>query len=157
MEVASCPDPVVWQRYVLGLIEEAEQQALEAHLASCPACLERLGRAPAEDTLVSDPRHGLTATDELRHPAVDQVISSALDLGTTEPGAPAEAELPQAGASLDFLAPPREAGEIGWLAQFRVLRVLGRGGMGLVFLAEDTGLRRPVALKVLGPDLARRP
>jgi serine/threonine protein kinase len=41
--------------------------------------------------------------------------------------------------------------------RFRVLRLLGRGGMGEVYLSEDTGLGRHVALKVLSPSLANDP
>src|SRR5262245_15234408 len=35
------------------------------------------------------------------------------------------------------------------LDQFRIVRLLGRGGMGAVYEAEDTLLLRPVAIKVL--------
>src|SRR5262245_11701573 len=35
------------------------------------------------------------------------------------------------------------------LEQFRITGPLGRGGMGIVFAAEDTLLRRSVAIKVL--------
>jgi serine/threonine protein kinase/regulation of enolase protein 1 (concanavalin A-like superfamily) len=57
----------------------------------------------------------------------------------------------------DFLSSPRAAGELGWLAHYRVLRLLGEGGMGVVFRAEDSLLSRPVALKVIRPEIADTP
>src|SRR4051812_39938957 len=56
-----------------------------------------------------------------------------------------------------FLAPPEQPDEIGRLGPYRVLRVLGKGGMGLVLHAEDPQLRRAVALKVMLPNLAANP
>src|SRR5262245_39406246 len=43
------------------------------------------------------------------------------------------------------------------LGDFRVLRKLGQGGMGQVYLAEQISLRRNVALKILRPELAATP
>ena len=41
------------------------------------------------------------------------------------------------------------------LAGYRIEALLGRGGMSDVYLAEDSRLRRKVALKLLAPDLAK--
>ncbi len=54
----------------------------------------------------------------------------------------------------DFLAPPQEPDELGRLGHYRVLKVLGAGGMGVVFLADEPALKRKVALKAMLPGLA---
>ena len=40
------------------------------------------------------------------------------------------------------------------LGEFEILKELGRGGMGAVFMARQTVLRRLVAIKTLQPSLA---
>lgn len=41
--------------------------------------------------------------------------------------------------------------------RYSLERELGRGGMGIVYLARDVALDRPVAIKLFPPDLAARP
>ena len=60
--------------------------------------------------------------------------------------------LPQVPNRYPFLDLPREADEIGRIDQYRILRLLGAGGMGIVFEAEEMTLHRRVALKVLRAD-----
>jgi serine/threonine-protein kinase len=43
------------------------------------------------------------------------------------------------------------------LGDFQILRRLGEGGMGQVYLSEQMSLKRPVALKILKADLAANP
>jgi serine/threonine-protein kinase len=54
--------------------------------------------------------------------------------------------------------PPQETDLTGrTFGDFRVLRRLGQGGMGQVYVAEQVSLRRKVALKLLKPELASNP
>src|SRR5262249_55204538 len=56
-----------------------------------------------------------------------------------------------------FLSPPQAPDEVGRLGAYRVLRVLGPGGVGVVFAAEDVQLQRAVALKVMRGEVASNP
>ena len=63
------------------------------------------------------------------------------------PGESARSQPPAGDASAAEVEPP---GDLGRLGPYRLLRLLGEGGMGRVFLAEQTSpIRREVAVKVI--------
>jgi serine/threonine-protein kinase len=51
--------------------------------------------------------------------------------------------------------PTREALQQAVAGRFTIEREFGRGGMGIVYLARELSLDRPVAIKLLEPALAR--
>jgi serine/threonine protein kinase len=53
-----------------------------------------------------------------------------------------------------LLSPPPRPGVLATLAQYEILRILGGGGMGVVFLARDPDAARDVAIKLVKPELA---
>jgi hypothetical protein len=56
----------------------------------------------------------------------------------------------------EFFDPPMETGELGRFGPYRILDILGKGGMGQVWLAEDTRLQRRVAVKVMNERIAQK-
>jgi serine/threonine protein kinase len=50
-----------------------------------------------------------------------------------------------------------QSGDVGNLGPYRIVKELGRGGMGAVYLAVDTRLNRRLALKVMLPRFAANP
>jgi len=52
---------------------------------------------------------------------------------------------------------PQQDGSLGKLGHYKILKQLGCGGMGAVYLAQDEGLERRLALKVMLPSAASDP
>src|SRR2546423_7787902 len=82
------------------------------------------------------------------HPTRNALASTEVPLHQRTPqlGAPAGTA---AAPSCDSLPEP--------FGRYRILKRLGRGGMGTVYLAHDTQIDRPVALKVPHRDVADDP
>ncbi len=56
--------------------------------------------------------------------------------------------------ALPSFHPPTQPGDLGHLGRYRILKPLGKGGMGAVYLGFDDVLQRKIAIKVLSPKFA---
>jgi hypothetical protein len=128
--------------FQVGNLADTSVDSVAQHLESCPRC-EQLAQKLDGTT---DP-----ILNALRNtpPGPATEATKALSPRTPRLSRPPTKD----GNGFSFLTPPVEAGEIGRLANYRVLKLLDKGGMGYVFLAEDLSLHRKVALKVMKPDL----
>jgi serine/threonine-protein kinase len=127
-----------------GELSEADSLAFERHAEEgCPACGEILEQI-------------LSGTETARW---RKLLGSALaptpidNIGQATPSPLKEQTEP-----VDFPFPPSPIkGYLGQLGDYQIVRRLGGGAMGAVFLAEDMRMRRKVALKVPRPELGELP
>lgn len=130
-----CPTNHQLNAFSLGQLSNDDSDALFQHISDCDRCPSELETVEdARDSLIVSLRDPVEYANFRAEPECQLAVVKAL-------GALANSDNEQDRAEFDRL--PKTIGE------YDVLRPIGSGGMGKVFLARHTKLGREVALKVL--------
>src|SRR5262245_41881017 len=146
MPLTGCLSQEQQQQLAQGFLPADEAEAVANHLEHCPHCGDAVDLLLRTSWLVESVRAGPPpeappADDDLidrlkglaRLPLQEQTAQGALRSSSPSTLPPEE--------DWTFLAPRQQPDELGRLGTFRILGVLGQGGMGVVFRAEDTQLQ----------------
>jgi WD40 repeat protein len=154
---ATCPDVALLERLMVGQLSPADAERLGEHVLTCPHCGITMDSLHPKDQLVEAVRGLAKLPADTEVEVIDRLVERLT--GLPAPSTPPVDETANNSSGEDGirLSPALEPGEIGRLGPFRILRLLGAGGMGRVYLAEDVRLKRSVALKVMKADLAANP
>ncbi len=155
MTTLACPSEERLLALVNGKLPPDATVEMNRHIGECPRCASAVaqlcGNAFAQRA---------AGLDGDRHTSPPQKSNATYASGTDATLPPSNkpaAATTQPDDGLTFLSPSLQADELGRLGPYRVLKILGRGGMGMVLQAEDSNLGRLCAIKVMLPELARKP
>lgn len=156
-----CPEPVYLEKFVLGQLPIGEIEDCQRHLSQCDPCVETIQSLKIDDTFSGIARQAFeselleTADEKI---AVENMILDASKwkfTGRKSDAVSVESESnANRSAEVDrLLGEPIHSEDIGLMAHYRIIELLGTGSTGIVYLAIDTKLERQVVLKILRPSL----
>ncbi len=137
--IATCPSSDRLHAFVLGHLQDQESDELYGHLAGCDSCQQQLEESGSfSDTFVGQLKSDTAEEDHTAEPALLQATDRAKNILSL-----LNRPAPDIAADDPAEPVPHTIGE------YEIDRLIGRGGMGTVYLARHTKLGRQVALKIL--------
>jgi eukaryotic-like serine/threonine-protein kinase len=131
------------------------QDDLSKHLESCADCRRELESLAAGPDWWNDAQQLLSTIVNFKNStSADNVQNDIKNQTSTDNVLSAGNILtPNAEVSrLGFLSPSDDPTKLGRLGPYEIVKVIGRGGMGIVLKGFDSALNRFVAIKVLAPQ-----
>lgn len=150
-----CPSSEQLTSLLRGILSTPPADEITEHVGECDGCqcaMESLA-VSGEPGLSSDVVRHLDKVEPPSNSAFWKALNQA-ELAITQTHSGDSPSYPASDLKLDFLSPSETPGRLGTLGTFEIIKVLGRGGMGVVLHAFDPCLQRDVAVKILDPQLA---
>jgi eukaryotic-like serine/threonine-protein kinase len=147
-----CPDREKLLALYRGELDAEAVEVVGQHLATCALCEAFLASVQEpEDGIVSNLRKFLNREHWIKREEFQAVEARAMAIPIEHIGfLPASSV-----AEHDAGATPQEQSPLTRLGKYELLKVLGRGGMGIVYAAVHTKLNKKVAVKIILPQYSQ--